>query len=447
MKEVDAILFVGIDLAWTYKNETGLCILNEEKTIIEISAEVYSDEAIVEKLLIYKDEPMIIAIDAPLVVNNISGSRAAERLFMKEKINGLHHSVFNCSRNYLEKTYGSIRGEILVKKLIDALPNIKISTEPNEHSSCIIEVFPSGSISGVFPEISPIKYKYKPKHGYDHAVTEINRLMNAFYESERNGELSGFINRFKRIDVTMKKKAFKILEDQIDALICAFSMLLVFHKKATIKCFGTVEDGFISIPIRMKLHKSDQIISRQSRTFQDLHSSEIQFDIRLLTVDDIEPFRHLRLDGLLQNPEAFGSTYEIESKYPISKFEQRLAEDKDKKVVGAFCKDQLIGSMTLIRESGLKDSHKANLYGVYLAEAYRGQGVAKKLLMTCHEIARTEWQIEQVRLSVVSSNLQAIKLYEGLGYTTYGVEKHALKYLGEYFDEILMVKFFGKGNV
>jgi len=218
-------------LAWTYKKETGLCIISEDRTIIELSAEVYSDEAIVEKLLIYKDEPMIIAIDAPLIVNNEQGSRSAERLFMKAKINGIHHSVFNCSRSYLEKTYGSIRGEILVKKLLEALPNIGVSTEPMVNSSSIIEVFPSGSVSGIFPELSPIKYKYKPKLGFERAINEMNRLIDAFDASERNDELKGFIRRFNKVDLAITKKTFKTLEDQMDALLCAFGMLLVYQKK------------------------------------------------------------------------------------------------------------------------------------------------------------------------------------------------------------------------
>lgn len=174
---------------------------------------------------------------------------------------------------------------------------------------------------------------------------------------------------------------------------------------------------------------------------KDQNFSEIQFDIRLLTIDDIDQFRQLRLEGLLQNPEAYGSTYEIESEYPIIKFEQRLSEDNDKRVIGAFNKAQLIGAMTLIRESGMKERHKANLYGVYLSEAYRGHGIANEMLKTCHEIAKSDWQIEQIRLAVVSTNINAIKLYERLGYTTYGIEKNALKYLSAYSDETLMVKF------
>lgn len=172
------------------------------------------------------------------------------------------------------------------------------------------------------------------------------------------------------------------------------------------------------------------------------NTSEIYFDIRLLTIEDIDQFRQLRLEGLLQNPEAYGSTHELESQYPISKFEQRLAEDKDKIVIGAFIKERLIGSMTLIRESGMKERHKANLYGVYLSKGYRGHGIAYEMLKSCHDLARSDWQIEQIRLAVVSTNTNAIKLYESLGYTTYGIEKNALKHLGVYSDETLMVKFF-----
>jgi RimJ/RimL family protein N-acetyltransferase len=41
---------------------------------------------------------------------------------------------------------------------------------------------------------------------------------------------------------------------------------------------------------------------------------------------------------------------------------------------------------------------------------------------------------------VVSDNREARRLYAGLGFVEYGVEKKALKHNGRYYDEILMAK-------
>ena len=57
--------FIGIDLAWTYKNETGLCVLGDTGQVEYLDALVYSDEAIAEKILSYGHDDLCIAVDAP----------------------------------------------------------------------------------------------------------------------------------------------------------------------------------------------------------------------------------------------------------------------------------------------------------------------------------------------------------------------------------------------
>ncbi len=41
--------FIGIDLAWTYKNETGLCVMDDTGNVLYLDAQVYSDEALLRK--------------------------------------------------------------------------------------------------------------------------------------------------------------------------------------------------------------------------------------------------------------------------------------------------------------------------------------------------------------------------------------------------------------
>ncbi|MGN4125083.1 GNAT family N-acetyltransferase [Lysinibacillus sphaericus] len=47
--------------------------------------------------------------------------------------------------------------------------------------------------------------------------------------------------------------------------------------------------------------------------------------------------------------------------------------------------------------------------------------------------------MEQINLTVVSENSSAKKLYKSLGFKVYGVERNALKFNGQYFNENLMV--------
>ena len=70
----------------------------------------------------------------------------------------------------------------------------------------------------------------------------------------------------------------------------------------------------------------------------DMYNSPIQ--IRQLLPEDAELYRAIRLEALRDNPEAFGSTFEIENSQPLSAFADRLCVCD---VLGAFCNSELLG--------------------------------------------------------------------------------------------------------
>ncbi|MEI2598370.1 GNAT family protein, partial [Acinetobacter pittii] len=48
--------------------------------------------------------------------------------------------------------------------------------------------------------------------------------------------------------------------------------------------------------------------------------------------------------------------------------------------------------------------------------------------------------VELVQLVVVKGNEPALRLYQSMGFVEYGLETHALKIDGRYYDDILMAK-------
>ena len=155
--------------------------------------------------------------------------------------------------------------------------------------------------------------------------------------------------------------------------------------------------------------------------------------IRQLIPSDAESFRELRLEGLRLNPEAFGSTYEFEKDQPLTRYTGWLTNST---AFGAFQNSQLIGTASFTVSSGLKDSHKGLLRAMYVRPTHRRSGAGRLLVQAVIELAHQK--VEQVQLSVVSTNRPALRLYESLGFRQYGLEKNALKHNGTYSDEILM---------
>jgi len=165
-------------------------------------------------------------------------------------------------------------------------------------------------------------------------------------------------------------------------------------------------------------------------------------NIRMLTDKDAVQYQTLRLRALKVNPEAFGSTFEREAKFTQQMVEERIRPTEERFVLGGFDNQNLlVGIVTFMREASLKTAHKGNIYGMFVAPETRGQGLAKQLIQELIKKAKQFNGLEQINLTVVSNNLPAKKLYSSLGFETYGVERNALKFDGEYHDEDLMVLF------
>jgi RimJ/RimL family protein N-acetyltransferase len=162
--------------------------------------------------------------------------------------------------------------------------------------------------------------------------------------------------------------------------------------------------------------------------------------IRVLNQSDAKLYQELRLSALIINPEAFGSTYEREVKFSLETVVERLKPTKEKFVLGAFdVNGSLVGIVTFMRENSHKTGHKGNVFGMYVTPESRGQRLGKLLLLELIRKARNCDGLEHINLTVVSENDSAKKLYMSVGFEVYGVERNALKFNGQYFDEDLMV--------
>ena len=159
--------------------------------------------------------------------------------------------------------------------------------------------------------------------------------------------------------------------------------------------------------------------------------------IRQLRRGDAEAYRSLRLSGLAESPEAFGSDFATESASPVDVFAKTV---ETLYVAGAFDGERLVavaGFRQLERE---KTRHRGDIWGVYVAPEARGKGVGRRLLE--HVLEHARGRVEQVHLSVTTTNTPAVALYEHLGFARYGTEPRALLVNDRYLDEHLMVLRF-----
>jgi ribosomal protein S18 acetylase RimI-like enzyme len=88
-----------------------------------------------------------------------------------------------------------------------------------------------------------------------------------------------------------------------------------------------------------------------------------------------------------------------------------------------------------------KMDHRADIYAMYVEPHMQKKGVGRMLVTKAIETARENEKIEQIYLTVVSTNESAKALYKSLGFKTFGIEERAMKYEGVYYNHELMVLF------
>ncbi|WP_082234757.1 GNAT family N-acetyltransferase [Halobacillus massiliensis] len=159
---------------------------------------------------------------------------------------------------------------------------------------------------------------------------------------------------------------------------------------------------------------------------------------RILTGEDAKTYRELRLEALLNSPDAFLTAYEQEKQRanPIQATAERL-DSSHALTIGCFNKDQLVGNATLTFQMHPKCKHKASIVGVYVSPSHRRHNVARQLINECIKEAKAR-EIEVIQLAVVTTNQPALKLYKTAGFSIFGTERHAVKVSDRYMDEYWM---------
>ncbi len=164
--------------------------------------------------------------------------------------------------------------------------------------------------------------------------------------------------------------------------------------------------------------------------------------IRALSAADATQWRALRLEALRAYPTAFADSHEEASQRDVADFAARIPPPDGPSVLfGAFAGGALSGSAGLHVWPGVKQRHKAELWGMYVVSSLHRSGVGSALLRAVIDHART--RVAVVQLTVLRANSAAKALYSGFGFVSYGIEKRALRHQGVDHDDELMALDLG----
>ncbi|MET4577678.1 GNAT family N-acetyltransferase [Ottowia thiooxydans] len=157
-------------------------------------------------------------------------------------------------------------------------------------------------------------------------------------------------------------------------------------------------------------------------------------EIRPLEAKDAEEFSALRRAVTADNPVPMGLSMDEELTRPLEGFRDQLSSPAPNAAFGAFVDGVLQGCAALAWTSRFESSrHKALLWGTFVAPNHRGQGIARMVVGRAIEHGRNN-ALQRINLMVYIPNVPAVALYEGFGFTPYGVEPKAVFLNGQYYD-------------
>lgn len=216
--------FLGIDLGWR-SGESGLCCLQfhspgDHLELLSVTRQLSLTDifAWVDHWLPAK-EMGLVAVDAPTIIPNHTGTRLPDRL--THKYFGKYHAgcyPANLNRPFAERTV-TVGQELLTRGFHHA-PTM----EPRQLNRYQIEVFPHPAMVHLFGLSQIIKYK---KGNLVHKKAELQRfqklcktiLPNLTPALDCHTALTQPLWQSPEM---LKGKELKALEDQLDSLICAY---------------------------------------------------------------------------------------------------------------------------------------------------------------------------------------------------------------------------------
>ena len=135
-------------------------------------------------------------------------------------------------------------------------------------------------------------------------------------------------------------------------------------------------------------------------------------ELRVLTVDDWQVWRELRLAALKDAPHAFGSRYEDWADAPEERWRDRLSIPRSHNLI-ADLDGQPAGMASGVPAD---QDGVAGLISMWVSRTARGKGVGDHLMTAVEQWARN-LPAHTLKLSVAQGNPQAHSLYLRNGFT------------------------------
>lgn len=170
------------------------------------------------------------------------------------------------------------------------------------------------------------------------------------------------------------------------------------------------------------------------------------FKIRHAEPRDAAGYIALIKDILRETPRVDSPYAPEEFDPPVGRIRDRILdvrESENSLFLVAEAERNIVGTLTCGGGTLKADQHMTAL-GVYVAKAWRDQGIGNALMAKAIEWAQASPVVERVELEVYARNARAIHLYEKFGFEHEGRKRHLYYHDGEPMDMLMMALLLEK---
>ena len=149
--------------------------------------------------------------------------------------------------------------------------------------------------------------------------------------------------------------------------------------------------------------------------------------IARLTPADAMAYKGLMLHAYEHAADSFTSTPQERALQPDSWWVNRIHDPAGLSVVwGAFTEAGLVGTVSVEFSARAKTRHKALIVAMFVREECRGEGVARELMCAAIQHGLHREGLRLLQLEVTQGNVPAERLYQSLGFQSFGIEPIAV---------------------
>ncbi|MGE3075646.1 MAG: DUF429 domain-containing protein [Dehalococcoidia bacterium] len=244
------VVIAGIDLAWSGRKPTGICMLEcdgPRSRLLDLSCTPANSCAPEISECLRNLGPNVVAgIDAPLIVGLARRAEAdLARAFGRQGVYAYAARADFLQRHGIEE--GPRLGVLLAESGWNLDPCRLVAGAPGRHA---LEVFPHSTTVSLLGSPSALKYKKGPMAARLGPMTTLQSLLREYAERELPCLLGAEARDILEAPIESQPiTGLKSLEDKLDAICCAFAAYQAWKfGPAGLTVFGDSQNGYIAVP-------------------------------------------------------------------------------------------------------------------------------------------------------------------------------------------------------